>query len=211
MPISSPEVASPITLGQPWPNPEPRRPPPPRPPSPPPRRRRAARRRRPAGRSAPPPRGGLKQSTFCMARRKTMITMGSPYFVWINANEIISSWYLLCAVCVTAPPPRAAEHELASARAGGGHRAQGSVALPLCATAHPRHTGFNIFANIFFIFFVNCQTEKYVRESGNFNLAANIFAASISEPTMRPNPRRAPWRRRARRRRRGGARRPPGS
>jgi hypothetical protein len=48
--------------------------------------------------------GGVKQSTFCMARRKTMITMGSPDLVWINANEIISSWYLLDAVCVT--PPR---------------------------------------------------------------------------------------------------------
>jgi hypothetical protein len=47
--------------------------------------------------------GGVKQSTFCMARRKTMINMGSPYFVWINANGIISSWYLLGAVCV-APP-----------------------------------------------------------------------------------------------------------
>jgi hypothetical protein len=44
--------------------------------------------------------GGLKQSTFCMVRRKTMITMGSPYFVLINANETISSWYLLGAVCV---------------------------------------------------------------------------------------------------------------
>jgi hypothetical protein len=33
-----------------------------------------------------------------------MITMGSPYFVWINTNGIISSWYLLDAVCVT--PPR---------------------------------------------------------------------------------------------------------
>ena len=32
-----------------------------------------------------------------------MITMGSPYFVWINANEIISLWYLLGAVCVTPP------------------------------------------------------------------------------------------------------------
>ena len=32
-----------------------------------------------------------------------MITMGSPYFVWINANKIISSWYLLDAVCVTPP------------------------------------------------------------------------------------------------------------
>jgi hypothetical protein len=29
-----------------------------------------------------------------------MITIGSPYFVWINTNEIISSWYLLDAVCV---------------------------------------------------------------------------------------------------------------
>jgi hypothetical protein len=29
--------------------------------------------------------------------------MGSPYFVWINANEIISSWYLLDAVCVNPP------------------------------------------------------------------------------------------------------------
>jgi hypothetical protein len=34
-----------------------------------------------------------------------MITMGSPDFVWINANAIISSWYLLGAVCV-APPTR---------------------------------------------------------------------------------------------------------
>jgi hypothetical protein len=49
--------------------------------------------------------GGLKQSAFCMARRKTMITMGSPDFVWINANEIISSWRLLGAGCV-APPRR---------------------------------------------------------------------------------------------------------
>ena len=48
-------------------------------------------------------RGGVKQSAFCMARRKSMITMGSPYFVWINANKIISSWYLLDAVCVTPP------------------------------------------------------------------------------------------------------------
>jgi hypothetical protein len=46
---------------------------------------------------------GVKQSAFCMARRNTMITMGYPDFVWINANEIISSWYLLGAVCV-APP-----------------------------------------------------------------------------------------------------------
>jgi hypothetical protein len=29
-----------------------------------------------------------------------MITMGSPYFVWINANGIISSWHLLGAGCV---------------------------------------------------------------------------------------------------------------
>jgi hypothetical protein len=66
-------------------------------------------------------RGGLKQSTVCMARRKTMITMDSPYFVWINANEIISSWYLLGAVCV-APPVivragRAGEHRHARGRA----------------------------------------------------------------------------------------------
>ena len=45
----------------------------------------------------------VKQSTFCIARRKSMITMGSSYFVWINTNEIISSWYLLDAVCVTPP------------------------------------------------------------------------------------------------------------
>jgi hypothetical protein len=32
-----------------------------------------------------------------------MITMGSPYCVWINTNEIISSCYLLDAVCVTPP------------------------------------------------------------------------------------------------------------
>jgi hypothetical protein len=42
-----------------------------------------------------------------------MLTMGSPYFVWINANEIISSWYLLGAVCVT-PPPLPQEHGHAS-------------------------------------------------------------------------------------------------
>jgi hypothetical protein len=47
--------------------------------------------------------GGVTQSTFCMVHRKTMITMGSPYFVWINTNEIVSSWYLLDAVCVTPP------------------------------------------------------------------------------------------------------------
>jgi hypothetical protein len=34
-----------------------------------------------------------------------MITMGSPDFVWIIANEIISSWYLLGAVFVPPPPP----------------------------------------------------------------------------------------------------------
>jgi hypothetical protein len=50
--------------------------------------------------------GGVKQSTFCMAHRKTMITMGSPYFVWINTNEIISSWYSLGAVCVNPPSTR---------------------------------------------------------------------------------------------------------
>jgi hypothetical protein len=33
--------------------------------------------------------------------------MGSPYFVWINTNEIISSWYLLGAVC----DPPAQEHK----------------------------------------------------------------------------------------------------
>jgi hypothetical protein len=44
--------------------------------------------------------GGVKQSTFCMARRKTMITMGSLYFIWIDANVIISSWDLRGAVCV---------------------------------------------------------------------------------------------------------------
>jgi hypothetical protein len=49
--------------------------------------------------------GGVKQSTCCMARRKPMITMGSPYFVRINANEIIPSWYLLGAVCVWPRPP----------------------------------------------------------------------------------------------------------
>jgi hypothetical protein len=47
--------------------------------------------------------GGSNKVFFCMARRKTMITMGSPYFVWINANKLIPSWYLLGAVCV--PPP----------------------------------------------------------------------------------------------------------
>jgi hypothetical protein len=33
-----------------------------------------------------------------------MITMGPPYFVWINTSTIILSWYLLDAVCVTPPP-----------------------------------------------------------------------------------------------------------
>ena len=47
--------------------------------------------------------GGVTQSTFCMVHRKTMIAMGSPYFVWLNTNEIISSGYLLDAVCVTPP------------------------------------------------------------------------------------------------------------
>jgi hypothetical protein len=50
-----------------------------------------------------------------------MITMGSSYFVWINANEIISSWYLLGAVCVA--PPRwllqAIEEEAVMLVAGG--------------------------------------------------------------------------------------------
>jgi hypothetical protein len=69
--------------------------------------------------------GGVKQSTFCMVHRKTMITMGSPYFVWINTNEIISSWYLLDAVCVT-PPTQVLEAEdprpLPGAHGGGGRR-----------------------------------------------------------------------------------------
>jgi hypothetical protein len=38
-----------------------------------------------------------------MAHRKTMITMGSPYFVWINTNEILSLWYLLGVACVGPP------------------------------------------------------------------------------------------------------------
>jgi hypothetical protein len=48
---------------------------------------------------------GAQTSTFCMAHRKTMITMGSPYVVWINTNRIVSSWYLRGAGCVTPPPP----------------------------------------------------------------------------------------------------------
>jgi hypothetical protein len=48
-------------------------------------------------------RGGGQTSYFLYGAPKTMITMGSPDFVWINANEIISSWYSLGAVCV-APP-----------------------------------------------------------------------------------------------------------
>jgi hypothetical protein len=47
-----------------------------------------------------------------------MITMGSPYFVWINTNEIISSWYLLGAVCV-APLQRCAEEILWEVRDDG--------------------------------------------------------------------------------------------
>jgi hypothetical protein len=44
-----------------------------------------------ANRGGPGPgRGGVKQTTFCMVHRKTMITMGSPYSVWIHADEIIS-------------------------------------------------------------------------------------------------------------------------
>ena len=46
---------------------------------------------------------GVQTKYFLHGAPKTMITMGSPYFVWINTNEIISSWYLLGAVCV--PPP----------------------------------------------------------------------------------------------------------
>jgi hypothetical protein len=54
-----------------------------------------------------------------------MITMGSPYFVWINANEIISSWYLLGAGCVTPPPgvcevARRAGQEAARTRVAAG-------------------------------------------------------------------------------------------
>jgi hypothetical protein len=63
--------------------------------------------------------GGLKQSTFCMARRKTMITMGSPYFVWINTNDIISSRYLLGAVCV---PPLPGSFRTASSDSVAGQR-----------------------------------------------------------------------------------------
>jgi hypothetical protein len=65
--------------------------------------RRLAPRPRSAGARAA---GGVKQSTFCMARRKTMITMGSPYFVWKNTNEIILLRFLRDSVCVA--PPRAA-------------------------------------------------------------------------------------------------------
>jgi hypothetical protein len=43
-----------------------------------------------------------------MVRRKTMITMGSPYFVWINATQ--------CGVCD--PPPL-----LRAQSAGGLHAA----------------------------------------------------------------------------------------
>jgi hypothetical protein len=53
--------------------------------------------------------GGATQSTFCIAHRETMVTIDPPDFVWINTNEIISSWYLLDAVCVV--PPRPAVHQ----------------------------------------------------------------------------------------------------
>jgi hypothetical protein len=46
-----------------------------------------------------------------------MITMGSPYFVLINANEIIPSWYLLGAV-LCGPPRQVTERRLAD-HAGG--------------------------------------------------------------------------------------------
>ena len=67
-------------------------------------------------------RGGLKQSTFCVVHRKTMITMGSLYFVWINTNKIISSWYLLDAVCVT-PRARRPRWSTRSAGRSSGRRA----------------------------------------------------------------------------------------
>jgi hypothetical protein len=66
--------------------------------------------------------GGLRQSACCMARRKTLITMGAPYFVWTNANEIISSWYVLGAGCVAPPPPA---NPQAHAAAVGGPRPPG--------------------------------------------------------------------------------------
>jgi hypothetical protein len=75
-------------------------------------------------------REGVKQSTFCMARRKSMITMGSPYFVWINTNEMISSWYLLGAVCV-APPGYAWRRRSASLAAAA------SSSSHLLAWVHP--------------------------------------------------------------------------
>jgi hypothetical protein len=61
-----------------------------------------------------------------MARRKTMITMGSPYFAWINANEIISPWYLLGAVCVT--PPENTSRFGAGVPCGGRHRGRREAA-----------------------------------------------------------------------------------
>jgi hypothetical protein len=65
--------------------------------------------------------GGLKQSTFCMVHRKPMITMGSPYFVWINTNGIISSWYLLGAGCVAPPKVLGRRKHLLQQQSIGGH------------------------------------------------------------------------------------------
>jgi hypothetical protein len=50
---------------------------------------------------------GVQTKYFLHGAPKTMITMGSPYCVWINTNELISSWYLLGAVCVAPPAHRA--------------------------------------------------------------------------------------------------------
>jgi hypothetical protein len=85
-----------------------------------------------------------------------MITMGSPYFVWINAYEIISSWYLLGAGCVTPPPPTRTVR-LVLDRDGTGHgvlvqrppavarrrrhrHLGGLAALSVCTASHPRYT-----------------------------------------------------------------------
>jgi hypothetical protein len=61
---------------------------------------------RPAEARAAPPEGGSNKVLFVWRAEKTMITMDSPDFVWINTNEIVSSWYLLGAVCVAPPTSR---------------------------------------------------------------------------------------------------------
>jgi hypothetical protein len=78
-----------------------------------------------------------------MVHRKTMITMGSPDFVWINTNEIISSWYLLGAVCVAAPT--SVRLQLSTISAIHGDETTGETVIASEAACHrhpPRNQAF---------------------------------------------------------------------